>query len=200
MPTQFQPSSFIPKEPISSQGSGKPRRTKRSINLLTVISLTLFIAALVGAVGVFVYERVTLARIEDKRTQLASVQESLNSELIRELVRFDTRLDQGQLLIRDHVAISPFFRHLEERTLRTIRFTSLTFEQDEGGNGYRAILDGVTSSYTNVAVQLDEFGASSAFRNPIVSNFGLNELGDVTFTVTMNIDSSLISYVGNLNN
>ncbi|MEX0935024.1 MAG: hypothetical protein WDZ70_01730 [Candidatus Paceibacterota bacterium] len=200
MPTQFQPSSFIPKEPISSGKKKSSSRKKGPINLFMVIALTLFIAVLIGAVGVFVYERATLARIESKRTQLSNVQESLNKELIQELVRFDTRIDEGEKLIQNHIAVSPFFHLLEERTLRSVRFTSLQFGQVEDSDKYQVSLSGVTSNYTNVAVQLDEFGSSNAFRNPIVSNFGLNDQGDVTFTVTMDIDRSLISYVENLNN
>lgn len=200
MPTQFQPSSFIPKEPVSTSVQGRSRKSKKPVNLFMLIALILFIASLVGAVGAFVYERVALARIEDKRTQLANVQDSLNSELISELVRFDTRLDKGQELIQNHIAVSPFFRHLEQRTLRNVRFTSLAFEKSSEGSGYGVVLDGVTESYANVAVQLDEFGASPVLRNPIVSNFGLNDVGDVTFTVSMNVDQSLISYIENLRN
>lgn len=190
---QFQPASFIPKQPLTPVSSAPKKRKSKSIDLFMIIAVVIFVASLIGAGGAFVYERFTLSRIETKRNALEEVQKNLNPELIKEMVRYDTRIKKSAELLNSHVLLTPFFEVLDKSTVRSVQFTTLDILRAEDGN-FVATLEGITTSYANIALQSDELGKVDHFLDPIVSDFKLNEDGQVQFKITLKIDSTLVSF------
>lgn len=192
MQAQFQPSSFIPKEPISTTPS--VRRQKKPGNILLVIAIFVFVASLATAVGAFFYERYMESSLASAQDRLDTLQDSLEREVLEELINLDQRLAMSQELLANHTALTNFFEELERSTLRSVRFTSLAVSKNQVEDGFMLTLKGRTDSYPSVALQSDAFGQSDMFREPIVSDFGLSEEGEVLFSVSALLDPALITY------
>jgi hypothetical protein len=181
--------SFIP-HPHS------PRARKRSGSPAVIVSFFLFIVSLALAAGVFFYTNYLEARLESKKASLVRAQESLDRSTAEELIRLSKRLALSRELLDSHVAVTPFFEELERLTLPSVEFDSL--ELSSGPGETSATLTGVARAYTSIALQSDEFGGSTYFKNPVFSNFAPTESGRVTFDVTFDIDPRLFSFARNL--
>ncbi len=60
--------------------------------------------------------------------------------------------------------------------------------------GAKIVLTGTADSFSTVALQSDQFGASKVLKDIIFSNIGVQDGGAVSFTVSASIDPSLILY------
>ncbi|NTV44552.1 MAG: hypothetical protein HGA67_02560 [Candidatus Yonathbacteria bacterium] len=181
--------SFIPKQSLS------PERRKRSSGswLLTSIAGVILITSLVGAGGVFFYERVLTSRVNDMRDRLERMRSAFEPELITELKRLDNRLTTLDNILNHHVALSEFFSILEESTLQSVRFSQFAYNVDDT-KGTKIVLAGEAANYSSVALQSDIFGQSRYFHNPMFSDMTLDNKGNVTFNVAFYLDSSLVQY------
>ena len=55
-------------------------------------------------------------------------------------------------------------------------------------------MTGQAKSFNSVALQSDVFGTERSFKDPIFSNFSLNERGDVIFNFQTTVDPKLLLY------
>jgi hypothetical protein len=184
-PTKTQ-QSFIPKK---SSGS---RETHISGGLFYFLGVIIFTVAIAASVGVFVYEKFLEGRIASMQGDLERAREMLQPDLIEDLVRANLRFESAEEILKNHRTVSTFFDLLEQLTLQNVRFSSLTYTDEQVG--LTVTMDGEARSYSTLAYQAEVFGDESLFRNVEFSDLDLNEQGNVVFVTKILLDSKAVSY------
>lgn len=182
--------SFIPKRPLntaSSQSKGS------SIGIVFLITLIIFISALVLAVSVFLYQQFLFQDLDRKKVSLERARAAFDPNLIQELSRLDGRIESSKSILNDHRTVSSLFSLLEEITLKSISFDNFNYKTDEAGR-VSIIMDGKASSFSSVALQSDAFSDNKFIEEPIFSNLNLDSKGNVIFNFAAFVSHQLVSY------
>lgn len=191
MEPKFQ-SSFIPKGPVASANPLMPAaRSNRTF--LGTIAVFAFVVSLLLAGAVFGYGRYLLSHIGTLGGDLNQAKAALQPDVIAELVSTNTRISSTRQLLQKHVSLSPFFDFLEASTLKNVRFNDFNYTADTKGV-IALSMKGQARSYGDVAQQSDTFAKSSFLKDPLFSDLGLDEKGNVTFSFSATIDASAVSY------
>ena len=188
--------SFIPKKPITlkerdGQGEG--------INIVLFISLVLFFATLIVAGGVYLYGAVLGRQESGLATSIERAKQAVEPELVRNLVRIDSRITSARMILDNHIVISALFQLIEQLTLPSVSFDSFRYVVEPDGK-ILIRLDGAAKSYSSVALQSVIFGENTSVENPIFSNLQLNSAGNVTFNFSANINKRLLLYKNTIAN
>ena len=184
--------STIPKKPPFAS----PSRVGIGIrggNLLTAIALVVFSIMVGGALWVYFYKAHLIRAIGDMDLAVAEAKKSFEPEFIEVAARLNARIQGAQELLNTHIALSPLFDLLEKKTLEDMRFQDFNFSSADG-QGSRISMKGQGKSFNTVALQSDVFGEEPSFKDPVFSNFTLNENGDVVFDFTTSLEPSLLMY------
>ena len=183
--------SFIPKQALTaaSRGSG--------MGLFFLLALFVFAASLVAAGGAFAYEGYLNSQITRKDGDLRRAEGAFDAGAIQDLVRMDARLAQARALLRSHVSPSAIFSFLSTVTLEKVQFNSFDLAVNKNG-GATMTLSGTADSFSTVALQSDQLGASKVLRDVLFSGITVAETGKVSFTVNAGVDPDLILYSSNL--
>lgn len=183
--------SFMPKKPVAPQTGRVPRGG--SVGLFFLLTLIVFLAAVVVSAGLFLYQLYLTNSIERKSDELERARASFDPALIQELTRLDTRIETAGSLLDNHIALTRLFAFLEENTLESVQFQNFRYTtlSDEG---VTIAMSGKAKSFGAVALQSDVFGNSSFIRDPIFSNLNVDVFGDVTFNMTAFVNPSMLSY------
>lgn len=197
MNTQIQ-SSFIPKQDAPS--SIVSRRGGSSFSLLGIISTIILIFSAVLAGGSYGYRYILSNQINspcagpgDTKNcgliaSLENTKQNIDSGLLNEIIKTDGKLKAAQKILREHIALEPFFTLLGNKTLKTVRYDSLSFK----GNAVE--LKGSADSYEDVAVQSRRIFEEKDFINPVFSDITLNTIGNVAFRLNFNVSPNLLSF------
>ena len=184
--------STIPKKP-PFVGPSRVGIGIRGSNLLTIGALVLFSSMVGFALWVYFYKAYLIRTIGDMDLAVAEAKKSFEPEFIEEAARLNARIEGAQELLNTHTALSPLFDLLEKKTLEDMRFQDFSFSFADG-QGSRISMTGQGKSFNTVALQSDVFGAEPSFKDPVFSNFTLNENGDVVFDFTTSLEPSLLLY------
>lgn len=181
--------SFIPKKPLV----GESRRRSGMFGLVMFVSIMVFIISLVAAGATVLYVQYLKGALVSKSESLTRSQEAIGPAAIQDLIRLDDRINQSKALLSKHVAISAIFDFLSAQTLEKVQFTD--FEYAAGEKGVATIrLSGVADSFSTIALQSDQFGASKTLKDVIFSNIVIAESGSVSFSVSAGVDPTLTLY------
>lgn len=181
------PTSFIPKKPLV----GESRSGGGGIAML--LAVLIFIASLLSAGGAFAYGAYLDRAIESKKESLKTAEGAFDIRSIQDLERLDVRLEEAEHLIQNHVAPSGLFTFLSSATLERVQFTSLSLEVSAEGAGH-ITMAGVADSFSSLALQSDQFSVAKVLRNVIFSGIATDSTGRVIFSVSADVDRSLLSY------
>ncbi|HVV15103.1 MAG TPA: PilN domain-containing protein [Candidatus Paceibacterota bacterium] len=184
--------SFIPKKPLV-----EARGVRGFSGLILLIAVLFFVASIAAAGGAFAYTRLLDKSLQDKKDSLVKYQEAFDLPSIQLLVRFDTRLTQARAVLNKHIAPSAIFYFLAQQTLESVQLTEFSYELKDDGSA-DITLSGVADSFSGVALQSDQFGASKVLKDLLFSDIAIKDSGAVSFHVTATVDSALISYAKNL--
>jgi len=185
--------SFIPKKPLV----GETRRGS-TFGLLMLGCILVFVMSLVAAGATFVYEKYLDGAIASKSKSLTISQNAFNAGVIQDLIRLDSLINQSKTLLTTHVAPSAIFDLLSSQTLEKVQFSK--FEYASGDNGVATIrLDGTADSFSTIALQSDQLGASKVLKDIVFSNINISsDSGRVTFSVSAGVDPALTLYSRNV--
>lgn len=188
--------SFIPKKPfvssIQKEGLGLS-------GILNFVSIIIFVAALSVYGGGLFYRAMLNRSIANINTDLQSVQKKFenNDSLMKEMIRFNSKLDNMNILLDNHVTLRNLFAFLEESTMTNLRFNEFGYTMKDREIDLK--LGGEATSYGTIALQAKEFVESKkigekSFTNIIFSDFNPGLTGNVVFKATAKIVPSLIYY------
>ncbi len=188
-------SSFIPKRPIETG----PRYggVAHSTGILLLLAVLIFTASLVAAGAVFAYQGLLNQAITSKSNSLTVNQKAYDPNVVQDLVRMESRLAEAKTLLGAHIAPSAIFALLSQQTLEKVQFVSFGYGIAQDGT-IELTLRGVTDSFSSVALQSDQFGASKALKDVVFSGVNSNTSGTINFSVTAKVIPSLISYANAL--
>ena len=184
-------SSFIPKKTMESAVT---RPSGRSTGLLLLLAVLIFVASLVAAGGVFAYKGLLKQSIASKSNSLTLNQKAYDPGVIQELTRVDTRINEANILLDKHIAPSAIFGFLSQQTLEKVQFVNFTYDAGGTDGSSKISLNGLADSFSTVALQSDQFGASKALKDIIFSGVNSDTTGKINFSVSATIVPSLISY------
>lgn len=207
--------SFIPRESFSGDGGNdrQQKRTKEDSSsgsgsqrgLLFTISAAILVAIILAAGGVFLYKTHLQSQLEEKRQELQQAQSAFEPDLIADLTRLETRLNSAQGLLDQHTSYTPIFRIMEDTTLASVQYTSLSItppentgqqanNQQDSPQGATVSIGGVARDYATVALQSEALSEHESVVNPILSDFNVNENGDVEFAVEFSVAPASVFY------
>lgn len=183
--------SFIPKASLKTE-KRRPRN-QSSMGIINVLASIVLLAAIIAAVGVFVFEQYTVQNIERKKQSLDRARAAFEPATIKELSRLDTRLSAAATLLDGHSAPSILFNEIERETLSTVRFNDFTMAESGPGR-LMVTMAGEAASFNALALQSDTFGASPLFSEPLFSDFNIDERGNVVFSFSAVVNLGEIAY------
>lgn len=183
--------SFIPKQSLAAASRSG------GIGLFFLLALLMFVMSLIAAGAAFGYQYLLNGNISDKDSSLRKAEGAFNAGTIQDLVRMDSRLTQAKVLLQKHVAPSAILYFLSTITLERVQFLGYEMTLNKEG-GASINLNGVADSFSSVALQSDQFGATKVLKDVIVSGISVSENGKVNFSVNATVDPSLILYSRNL--
>lgn len=184
--------SFIPKKPLQE---ARPSAS-RFAGVFVAGSILMLVISIVLSVGVFLYKGYLAQNIAGQSATLSRAQAAFEPNLIRDLIRLDTRINESKRLLAGHVAISPFFELLGGTTLQNIAFQNLNFSV--AGGKATVSMKGQARSFSDIALQSDVFAKTKQIRDPIFADLNLDQTGNVVFSLSATLDPSLILYRNNL--
>lgn len=181
--------SFIPKKSldVSSRASGSPT------SLVFLLALLVFVASIVAAGGAFLYTQYLTNAIDSKSKSLALSEGAFDKGAIEDLVRIDNRLTLSKGLLAKHVAVSGIFAFLSTQTLEQVSFNSFSYILGDDGTA-KISMKGTANNFASVALQSDQFGGNKLLKNVVFSDITVGTNGKVGFSVTADLDPSIISY------
>lgn len=189
MDQEFQ-TSFIPKKTVIES----PKRIKSGGGVVNLIAFIVFLASLIAAGGAYFYRESVKTDIEEFKRSLAVAKNQFEPSLITELQILDKRLNAATTILEKHIAVSPIFVLLEEVTLPTVRYSDFSYEVDTTTNLVNVTMKGEAKGYNFIALQADLFDDNKFIKNPIFSDFVLDQTGNIDFNLTFSVDKSLVSY------
>lgn len=190
-------SSFIPKKPLPVKSSGEKIQPKKSFNLFSFLSALIFITALGLSGAAFGYERVMENAVSDKGLQLKSVMDSLDTERIEEYRDLAQKIDLAKELVGNHRAFSSFFEMLNERTLHSIGYTEIGFEESQAGGEFEVLLEGVAGTYNALALQSDIFKQEDVIDSFTFTEIRIDNRERIIFEVIIKLNTKALLYDGN---
>ena len=183
-----QPTSFIPKQ----SPSVPPAYQTRSVSIVMLGGVVIFILTLALSVGVFLYKGLVANGIESKKASLERARAAFDPALIKELERLDKRLNISRTLLTNHLALSALFDTLEAATSKNVRYNS--FDWNSNGVEQTLLMRGEAKSYASIAFQSDLFARTDVVKNPVFSNLTLDQRGNVVFTLAASVDPEALRY------
>lgn len=186
--------SFIPTKPIQPVSKGGNLGRTGHTDFLNLLTLIIFLAMAVVAGGVFVYKIQLESKVNTQLAELEAVRKTLDSPLINEADRLNTRIESVKVLLQNHLAPSELFALLEKTTLKTVQFINLNYVVDVD-SVIRVIADGQALGYESIVLQSQQYGDTTYLRNILFSGLQPNlVLGGINYDLDGTVDGQLILY------
>lgn len=185
--------SFIPKASLKVERA--ETKSRDPIAFVNIIAGVILLLSILGAGGMFLFERFSVQAIESKKQSLERSRAAFEPATIKELARLDTRITTGRTLLSNHPALGLLFDELEKRTLSTVKFNDLSYAT-AGVDRILLTTSGEAASFNAVALQSDSFVKSAIITEPIFSNVNISKTGTILFDFSAVIDTSRMKYTG----
>ncbi|MFA6397738.1 MAG: hypothetical protein WDK96_02735 [Candidatus Paceibacterota bacterium] len=195
METDFQ-TSFIPKKPLSEDRV----EVKRPTSIVTLISIIIFIVALIATGGVYLYKSSLEKQKTTKKQQLELASKAFEKSLIDTLQTLDKRIIASEQILSKHIAVSPIFEALQLSTLKSIQYTKFNYELvNEGTNAKVNVkMSGKARDYNSIALQADEFTTNKYIQDVVFSNLKPDKKGYPAFDLDFSVHPDFVLYGENL--
>ena len=176
--------------------------SKRSIGILTIVSIFILFTVLLVTGGLFFYKGVVGGSITKMGNDLNLAKNRFEPSKITELQLLDKRLRASSEILSKHIAITPVFNALSAVTMQTIRYTKFSYslgDEKDPKNANKVIIrmSGAAVGYRSIALQADLFTTKEEGKNfidPVFSNLTLDDKGNVLFDLEFSVDPSFVDY------
>ncbi|MEK7478257.1 MAG: PilN domain-containing protein [Patescibacteria group bacterium] len=205
--------SFIPKQVVTAKPP--PVNSGGAIGLFSVLSFIVLLLSVLFAGGTYAYKMMLQNEIYSPCQEIGSSiqpntdpsitgatidrqcglsesltveRDRLQSSRLEQMAKLDYKMKKATAVLDRHLTMIPLFNLLSQYTLKTVRFTRLDIK-DVSIN-----LEGIASSYEDVAVQEKDLNNAKGIINPVFSDLNLNNRGDVTFKLSFQAAPSILKY------
>lgn len=183
--------SFIPKKSLDTTPT---RTSSSSVGIVTLLSTLVFLVALAGSVGVFLYQKKLAQDLQQAKETLAARQKLFDPQLIKDFETLDGRLNAAKSLLASHVHMSHIFELLQMNTIKTVRYSRFAYDVNAETNTVRISLGGQAKDYASIALQSDYFGENSIIKSYEFSNLSLDPMGNILFDLNLTVDKDILMY------
>ncbi len=191
MEANFQ-TSFIPKKPIIEERE----KVSRPIGFFTIIAIFIFVTMVLSLAGVYFYKQIMIGQIATMEKNLTLAKDRFEPTKITELQVLDKRLRASTEILSKHIAVTPIFEVLQGITMKSIRYTTFSYEFVGTGKDAKVAikLGGLATGYRAIALQSDLYAKNKYLIDPVFSNLSLDEKGNVLFALDFYVDPSFVGY------
>lgn len=195
--------SFIPKKPLAVDKA----RARRPMGIFLAVSFLLFFVVLSVYGGLYLYKANLEKTLAGKVSELEAEKEKGDpAGVIEKAETLQKRVESAERILGNHIALSRVFALLEELTLKSITFNSLTIKQAGASTGGEASsgalfsvdLKGNAKSYASLAYQSDvlrkEMESGGRVEYFSITGATPNKMGDVSFGMEMRLYAKFFSY------
>ena len=190
-------SSFIPHDTSKAAERALRPSSGGLSELLLLLSIVLFVASAALGVGVFLYKQYLTTASASKLHQLELAKAAFEPSLIVQLTKLDDRMHAGDMVLGLHMSPTAFFKALEQATLQTVSFASLTFSASDPQR-ITISMQGIGHSVNSIALQAEVFSKNGVITNPLFSGIARSRDG-VHFNFRALVNPASINFVQNLN-
>lgn len=183
-------SSFIPKKEFNAP---KKKTRSFSINIFFLISLIIFLATIIGAVGVHMWKKNLTESNAIVQAEFVKKSEQFGLEAIMFLSTISERIKVSRKLLENHHNILPIFTFLEKKTLTNIYYTDLFINEKKSDSNMVINAKGVASSLVDLSQQADSYSKNSNINNLVISNITRSADGLVFFELYFEIDKKFLT-------
>lgn len=195
--------AFIPKKPLAEERAISTTTTvRRGGGILSLLSVFLLIVSIALAGGVFFWKTAKEKSFNEKRSQIQSSEDAIDTKFLDEIKDLDRRIKASNQLLNNHVSLSPLFTALGQSTLKSIQYTRFDYKISDGSDlnpkKVTISLSGVAKSYASIALQSDAFSQNRNIQDPIFSGLNRDEKsGTVNFNLDFTVNPAFLNYKGN---
>jgi len=201
MEPKFQ-TSFIPKKSASVIGGLSTQKTvRRGTSAFMVIAVIAFLGSLGAAGGAYFWKNYLIGQQQQFKIDLKNRENEFKPELIQQLKEASVQIDTARQILNSHIALSQIFAIIQQFTVTSVRFLTLTVTGPTSQNNNVDItMTGYGTNLAALAFQsdvlgaLDQYGLSNVFKNPIISDPALDVAGKVAFGFKATLNPSKLSY------
>ena len=190
--------SFIPTKPIQTVSKGGKLGISKG-NFLNILTLGIFLVTIVITGGVVIYKIYLQKQVSNQIVQLEGARAALDSPLVTEADRLNTRMKNVVSLLDEHLAPSELFALLEKKTLKTVQFNDLTYTVEADGK-VKIEASGSASSYEAIVSQSQEYGKSTYLKDILFTDLQPSQTGGVSFNLSGTVDGDLVLYKNRIEN
>ena len=138
--------------------------------------------------GIYFYSGRLLSVNADLRSQIASLEEDLDPNLIRELVSISNNLASARGIIKNHLLTSNVFEFLEKNTHPKVAYGSISYS----AASKKMDLSATAVSYLVLARQINVFESSPMVNKVSFGGLAITEEGNVKFSLGIEFKPELI--------
>ncbi|HRZ30484.1 MAG TPA: hypothetical protein P5274_02350 [Candidatus Paceibacterota bacterium] len=196
------PTSFIPKDTIRTD----LRERREPVSIFFIISLFILAGSLVYLASIYVYRTVVYNDINKPcpsegvsgscglKASLDIEVREFQSQKLEDLKKLDTKLKNGSTVLRSHITLRPLFDLLGTYTGANIQYQKFEYRGDN--DVLTVTINGIAKSYEDIAFQQKVFAneVGKGIRDFSFSDFNVDQKGQVSFKLTLVVESSLLSY------
>jgi len=186
--------SLISKSKVAYAGPPTGRAKGKGFGILTFMAFLFLLIVGILYGGVYFYKQGLIKTLDGLTRELAQLEESLDKQVIDEIVRVDKGLATARLLLQRHVYSSNLFALMEEQTLQDVYYTDFTYAFSQGGT---VKVSGVADGFVTLHRQLEQFRSVPLITSVELGTVQLNQDGDVTFTINIMLSENVFRFRGN---
>jgi hypothetical protein len=185
--------TFIPKKPAAVvTANTKP---SGAVTFFGVIATLVFLAGIIAYGVLYFYEKQLKTSIANTTNSLERQSETFDSNIVLELDDVNRRLQSAEILLKNHIVVTPLFKSLEEITLKTVRFNSFSFQFATNETKDVIVrMSGIAQDYDAIALQSDMFSKNRFLKDPVFSNLVPDQKGLISFDLTFLVDPAFLLY------
>jgi hypothetical protein len=184
IPTSFDPhSASTPPKKIRSDLGGA----------VAFFSYAILGVVFLLAISLFIYGRILSVNLARKDAALAEAEKNIDTTTVESFVQLRNRLDYSGTLLSKHVALSNFFKALENILPATVRFNSLHINVDQSGY-VKLEGTGTAKTFNALAAVSTSFAQDGRIKDAIFSKITVNANNTVSFALTASLDPKLVAY------
>jgi hypothetical protein len=188
--------SFIPK-----QGTAKRVRqtASKQVHILNIVSYVLFVATLIAAGGVFLYNRHLNNQLNSEVEKLSAAIGGFSSADMEAVREFNIRLHQAQGRLDKSISITSLLGALEDATLKSAAIMELSIKR-ENDTQVAVTAKVETDSFDGSIFQRGVFERNAVIKDVVLSDVTLNQAtkenakSSVSFIAKINVPLQDIPY------
>ena len=172
-------------------------RLRRSADVLNrgqgiFFMLSLLILIGVGAAygAIYFFSRSLDGKNTELQSQIASVENELDPELIKRLITISATLENGQKLLSNHILSSSIFEFLQQSTHPKVAYGSFSYSYADK----KIEVSTVADSFAVLARQIGVYESSDQLSNVTFSGLSTDQNNNIAFRMSLLFKPSLVHY------